>query len=238
MSNFWQERTRYILTTAFSGGYDPRLAERLFASGGAEERQALIRLDKGETFIHQGFDADSVYILLRGAAKVVVFSMEGNSAVVDVVRAPHCFGLPEVLQELPVYSASAQTTTGGLIAKIPSSEYLTAVAEDREAAAVSLRYLAWLAKRNMDKLELKAIAHPRDILARFLHQNCIGKPLPHVIKLTKGQIAEELHINLRTLYRYMTRLADAGLIQIQHGKIVIDQSNYALMSRLCKDDSR
>ena len=80
--------------------------------------------------------------------------------------------------------------------------------------------------RNMDKTEIKAIMPPKDIVGNFLYMRSAGYSLPHTINDPRSAISEELHINLRTLYRYLAYFGQQGCIELIRGKIVVTADGF------------
>lgn len=221
-----------LLNTLFGGGFSPAGAGALFQPGGPLAGVTPHHVAKGDTFIHSGFPADTIHFLLRGTARVIVGTREGKEVAVDVQEAPDLFGVIEVLQGQPVYSGSVAALTDCLFARQSAEKFLDAVYGRPEASAIMLRYLVWLAERNMRAAELKAIATPKDALAHHLYRRCAGRPLPCVLADTRRTLSEQTHINLRTLYRYLAQFEAEGFIRLAHGKIVVDEASYKKLAAL------
>ncbi|MDR1540509.1 MAG: Crp/Fnr family transcriptional regulator [Clostridiales bacterium] len=233
MGGIWNRNIPGIIKVAFADGFDPKQLEQSFFKEISQSKEIFLHVKKGEIFVRQGFPADRMHILLRGAARATVLSQDGECAVLDVLNAPTFFGITEIILEQALYGASVQADSECVLACMPASEYLSMIHEDNGAAFATVRHLAWLAKRNMDKSKLKAIACPKNILIYFLCQSSEGKTLPYTVTLTRKQLSEELHINLRTLYRYLEQLESEGMIKLYHGKIVISKKARSLMEEFC-----
>lgn len=218
-------RTKLLLNRLFANDYTPTSPEQYFS---AEEWSELTihHFPKGKTIIKWGFPATTIWFMLRGRAKVLVSSTEGQQAVVDSIEAPHIFGVIEAVRELSIYSASVVADRECILVGVPKDEFFNAVYHDTEDAQVLIKYLVWLASASMDKTELKAIVKPKELLLRYLYRYSRDQQLPYRMPTTKKAISEELHINLRTLYRYLDELQLQGYFETQRGRIVITEQNY------------
>lgn len=198
-----------------------------------EERKLIApyALPRGAAILHCAFPADSVYFVLEGAVRVVVDTQDGREAVIDVFDAPHIVGALEVLRGKEAYGASVFAATECTVARVPAQEFLDGLAQNADASFIMLRYLAWLASYSMDKSELKALAPPKDILGRFLYLAGVGRTLPCTVRYTRRAISDELHINLRTLYRYLAQMEEDGFIELRHGKIVLTSQGLAKLEQ-------
>ena len=207
----------------FSDGYDPLTTDKLFATGPLQGITPH-HVGKGTTFIHNDFPADTVHFLLHGTVRVVVGTPDGREIAIDVQEAPDLFGVIEAVQGQPVYTGSVVTVTDCLFARQSAERFLESVYSHVGASGIMVRYLVWLAARNMRQAELKAIATPKDNLAFYLYTRAAGRPLPCMLGDTRKAISEQVHINLRTLYRYLAQFEEEGAIHLKHGKIVVDEA--------------
>ena len=66
----------------------------------------------------------------------------------------------------------------------------------------------------------------------YIHQYCTGRRLPAILPVERKTMAEELGINLRTLYRYISRLKEEGLIAIERGKISVSEEQFQQLDKL------
>lgn len=224
-----EQNIAVLMRTFFTDTYKPTNLKQHLANAPSELVQ---NVPAGRTFIQGGLPANRIYMMLTGSAKVVVCSTEGICTTVDRIDAPHLFGITEVIQKTPYFGASVITSASCHLVCVPAQQYLRIINEDLACAQVTIRYLAWLATRNMDKSELKAVAMPIEILGKYLYERCAGNPLPYIVPATRKQISEELNINLRTLYRYLDILKARGLADVQQRKIIITPAAFSHLKEL------
>lgn len=226
-----------LLQKVFSPAYDSKNPAEMFTK---QEWKALPlqRVKKGEPFIQLGFNADMVYFLLQGHVKVSVVTPEGRQAVIDSIEAPHLFGVTEAVQGKKQYSARVEGASSCLVAAVPAQEFLRHIYEDATASKTLIWFLAKLANVNMDKAERKAIRQPREILLYYLYQYGERHKRPCRLQVTRKALSEELHINLRTLYRYLSYCEKEGAILLEGGKIVITEEGFAKLAVFANENKQ
>ena len=105
----------------------------------------------------------------------------------------------------------------------PGELFLEAVLSDRELTLKILRFLASFAGGSIDRVNELAQYTNRENVLLCLYRYSRGQPLPFVFKKSKRALAEELAMNLRTLYRQLDAIEGEGLIQRVGGKIWIGE---------------
>ena len=68
-------------------------------------------------------------------------------------------------------------------------------------------------------------------LLLYISNKCTDRSFPCVIGVNKNRIAEELNMNLRTLYRQLDALTEKDYITRAHRKIVVDEQQYIRMKQ-------
>jgi predicted transcriptional regulator len=68
----------------------------------------------------------------------------------------------------------------------------------------------------------------------YLYNKTLGKKLPEKINDNKSFIADSLQINKRTLYRYLNKLQEEGIITREGQDIVISEKNFKKLEILMK----
>ena len=195
----------------------------------------LITVKKDQPFIIVGYPADTVWALLSGDTQVVCYSRQGGYCVQDHPNKPQFFGLMEQLDGQTTYSATVVAVTECQLLRIPAKLFMQAIDVSQPLLRLCLDDLCQQAKRIMNLTESQALYEPRDYLAIFLCNYFIKcHEVPCVVHFTRKEIAEFLHINLRSLYRYMEDLGQDGLFTIIHGKICISQEQGELLCEYCK----
>lgn len=98
----------------------------------ASARTRLITLAKEQSFFAQGDPADAVFYLTKGRAKISVVSSTGKEATIRLVLAGDFFGEKAMAAEPGVRITNAIALTSCTAIRIPRSEFLKLMRENRE----------------------------------------------------------------------------------------------------------
>lgn len=215
--------------SGWKGGASRELAE--LANHGC----ALHEWESGAPFIQCGFPARAVWVLMRGGAQVICYNRKGACSVQDTPEKPQMFGLMEQISGYPAYTATVATSRPSLLLSIPAPLMMDALKVSVPLLRLALKDLCVLAERAMSRTEYQALHRPRDNLAIFLYQSCReARQFPHVIRITRREMAEQLHLHLRSLYRYLNDLKMDGLCSVVHGHITITKEQADLLAAYCQ----
>ena len=176
-----------------------------------------------ETFLQAGAAVDAVYILLRGKCKVIVSNSGGSVMTADVMSAPQVFGLLEVILAQEHYTASVFACGECTVLPVRRRLFLELLEKNKSCYIPITHYFGYLAVRNMNTLEEQALLNKKEQFGIYLLNVCRGNPLPYRLREIRTETAANLHINLRTLFRYIEEFRAAGFIDSARGKIVISE---------------
>lgn len=234
MDNFLLRDLTNVLTEAFSSeGWQGAQAAALSAL--CARGCGLHRLEGGAAFIRAGFPADRVWVLLRGGAQVVCCSRTGDCSVQDSPESTQLFGLMEQLSGRSSYTATVLCSRPSLLLSIPAPLMMDALEVSVPLLRLALNDLCALAQRAMSLTEFQALHRPRDTLALYLCRCCEQtESFPCVIRATRREMAEQLHIHLRSLYRYLDDLKLDGLCSVVRGRITISKEQADLLAAYCQ----
>ena len=220
-------KTSKALEIVFSGAYNsanpyPALREYLHEA-------RLLNYQKEETIISQGDPCDYVYILISGRVSVLNSIIWDNDNVIDFIEPLDIMGLVEQLNGIEAYTAFVVAQANCFVLRIPSPVFTKIIQENAYICYQTLVTVGASLKSNMDRAETHQQFHSSDILGHYLFLQTQMK-IPYVCPFTRKELAEILHINLRTLYRHLSSFEEKGLIELRKGKIVIEQKNMEKLS--------
>lgn len=187
---------------------------------------SLVTVTKNKTIIFQEDVIDYFYILLSGKVSVVNNVSWGYDIVIDYLEPIHILGLVEYLNNINTYTAFIVTENKCTFLKLPAEDFIRIIKTDPALCYLTLIALGEVTQANMNNHELKTMVHPKDILGNHLFHLASAAKLPYVFPRTRAELAEELHINLRTLYRYTKQLNEDGYLALERGNIVIGKKEY------------
>ncbi|PKM73376.1 MAG: hypothetical protein CVU91_05475 [Firmicutes bacterium HGW-Firmicutes-16] len=186
-----------------------------------------------QKLISCGTAVNKVFILVNGSCLIVCHNQDGKASVQDSLQAPQIFGLTELISEQQSYSASVIGDRTGMVLAIPSALFLRAIRHNLATDQAVIKYLTYLARRNMDAWECCNLYAPKDALSLHLYDWSKDQQLPYTLKMGRLDLAEFLHIQLRSLYRYLDDLKKQGLCCVVNGKITITEANFRALENYC-----
>lgn len=106
------------------------------------------------------------------------------------------------------------------------AEYLQTIRSNPELMMMSMQYLCVFFTEHVQNADSLMLDTPyRKILVK-LYQCCSGQQFPVTIPYKKEELAADLNMNLRSMYRHMNKLYTTGLCSSQKGKIIISAEQY------------
>ncbi|GKX31783.1 hypothetical protein SH1V18_42630 [Vallitalea longa] len=192
---------------------------------------------KTNTYIlTKGFNVNSIYILLVGSCKCMVYSSFGNGIVADTMVSPYIFGLLELVIALPKYTASIITTKESVYLEVPVRIFQHAMKNSLIVSNICTCYFANVGQYYMDMAEIRALYNIDDTILLYIYNNCDKTDIPYKITTTRKTISHLLHINLRSLYRHLKILSEQKYFDVINGKITITEKQYDKLEHYCTND--
>ena len=189
----------------------------------------IFQIKKGKTIITQGQPADYIYILLRGEG-VVLNDIEWNiNNTIDEVNAIDCLGITEYLTEKKEYTGFVIAKTDCYVFKLHNSEFYEILSSSFEISFTILKILARVTTHAMEHAETQSTFPKKDIVGYYLYLKSCDS-IPYICPLRRSEVADFLHINLRSLYRYLDIMKSEGMIKLRKGKIIIDIECFKILS--------
>lgn len=188
-------------------------------------RNKLMIIEKGDTLIYQKDPINYFYFLLNGRLSAVNQITWNSDNVIDYLEPLDMVGLIEYLNHINFYTAYVVADTKAVLYKIRKDLFEQIIKNNTDLCYKTLFLLGKIAGSNMHRAEARRLFHPLDMLGHYLFLESQAH-LPYVCPITRNILAEKLHINLRTLYRYLNTLHSMDYIEIKHGKICISHENF------------
>lgn len=224
MSSTKNQNIENALTIIYKSAYDIQspynsLKDYLPAS-------SIINVKKHDTILYQGDTVVYLYILLTGKVSVLNSASWGYEIIVDFVEPLHILGLVEYLNNIEAYTAHVVAETKCCLLKISAERFSKIIKGNVDLCYQTMVLQGACTLANMYRSEMKCMVHSRDILGNHLYHLASTSPLPYIYPYTRQTLSVELHINLRTLYRYMNTLKKQGYLSLEHGKIMITDEHF------------
>lgn len=192
----------------------------------------LRRKKKGAYLFHIFQPLDFVYILLEGNCCVEKYKQSG-AVVTDNTRHPlQMFGLFEGLAGIRHYSTTMRCATDCVYIQAPIDTFLYLLKSDQKLMWLTMQFLSSFLSDYIDFSDLLILNDPKHVILSRLYQYCLGKEFPVTVHYKKEDLARDLNLNLRTMYRYLDQYYKTGVLSTQKGKIVVSEEQHLRIGKI------
>jgi len=198
----------------------------------------VVELKKGENFFTQGDQADSVFYLQNGRARLTVVSQSGKEATVSL----HCSGDfvgESALATIPGLRLSTATALCNCTAlKIAREEMIHVMHQEHAFSDLFLKFLLERSMRTQADLVDQLFNNSEKRLARILllmaEFGKPGEPEKLIPPITQETLSEMVGTTRSRVSFFMNRFRALGLIDYENGRIQVHKSllNVVLLDQL------
>jgi len=177
----------------------------------------------GREIFSEGSPAEFLPIVISGAIKMIRSPEVGRDIIIGIFREGEMFALPPVFDGGP-YPASAFAVEKTVLLRLNRHDFLELI---REPPEFSFAVIGWMCEMLREKTSIirnLAITSSERRVAGVvmkLGKNA-GPDFPLKITVRRQDIGEMASVSTETAIRVVRRLAQRGLLRIEHGKIFID----------------
>ncbi len=187
----------------------------------------LIVLKKNDIIIQQHEPLKDMYFLLSGYVSVLNHIDWTDDNIIDSLEPLDILGFIEYLNGGDRYTSYVVADTKCVLYRISIKTFAKIIQENARLCYKTLLAFSQITSHNMNRAEIKSLFHSRDVVGHYLYiQAEQAATLPFVCPLTRSTLADKLHINLRTLYRYIDSMKESNFLYLQKGKIVIGKEEF------------
>ena len=136
------------------------------------------------------------------------------------------FGMVEALTDFDYHTVSVKCVTDCVYTKIPLDQYLSIIQSDPALMMMSMQYLCIFFQEHVQTTDQLMLDTPRRSILSRLVTYCTGLSFPVTVHIKKEQLAQDLNMNLRTLYRQLDKLYEENTVSSHKGKICINKDQY------------
>ena len=188
-------------------------------------------LSKGSTVVKAGANLNCVHILVRGACCISKTASDGRTVLSATYEGKTVFGLCEHLCGSVQFDDTVVATGQSCVMSISIPLFAECMNSSPVLQNALMKSLAMYVRSTIAHSDRLSTHNNSENLLLYLNEKCKDGTFPKIITVGKKQIAEELNMNLRTLYRQLDALVDQGFIGRNQGKIVISEHQYIKMKR-------
>jgi CRP-like cAMP-binding protein len=216
-------------------------AAAFLATAGLGRR--IIRLEPKEAFFSQGDQADSVFYLQKGRAKVTVVSPGGKEATITLLSAGDFVGEEALATMAGLRLATATAITACTTLKISREEMIRVMHVEHSFSDIFLKVLLERSMRIQADLVDQLFNSSEKRLARILllmaEFGKPGEPEQYIPKISQETLAEMIGTTRSRVSFFMNRFRKLGFIEY-NGRIKVHKSllNAVLLDRLAELSSK
>jgi CRP/FNR family transcriptional regulator, cyclic AMP receptor protein len=217
--------------------FDP---EAFLANAGLGRR--IVQLKAGEAFFSQGSEADSIFYLQRGRAKLTVVSAAGKEATITLLSAGDFVGEESIAGAMGRRLATATAINACTALKIERGEMIRVMHEEHAFSDLFLKFLLARSMRAQADLVDQLFNSSEKRLARILllmaEFGKPGEPESLIPQITQETLAEMIGTTRSRVSFFMNRFRKLGFIEY-NGRIKVHKSllNVILHDRLPDQNS-
>lgn len=186
----------------------------------------LKKVEKGEQYLNSGTEINKISLMIKGKCHIIKFTLDGKSVVVDTMEGAQVFGVCEIMNDIDCYSSTVSCAELSYFIEIPVYLFKDNVFENKNISNLMLKYMMYLNNRCYEKNYKELTNTNEESVLIYIYNSCIGHRLPYKILIDRKNMALELNIGLRTLYRHIEKLRKLGIITINCGKIMVDEYQF------------
>lgn len=194
----------------------------------------VIEVDADDTLIDAGEKCSSIYMILSGKVTGIEWPMKERPYFFKDYGPGDFFGEIEYFAGLSNYRISVVTVTRCRVLVIPVFCYMEWLQNDADALLLRTKEnIRRLIEQTADARKYMFI-EGRERLMMHLIRKYEQKPLPQDIlelRQSRDQLSEEIGFSVKTLNRNIKKLKEAGMLQMQKGKVVVTKEGYLQMKQ-------
>lgn len=217
-----------LLSLAFQNSFTPASAKKAF-SPYLTDQITLRNIKRNTSLVQMGDPVRKIVLLVTGQCHIIKYYDNGSRMIADSMKPVQLFGLYELLNEIPSYSASIVTIENCSVLEIPARLLLKQLESHIQSTLLITRYLSALTERSFNQRNREKLLTEYQNLLLYLYRHTFGKSAPVSLRLERKIMSEELNINLRTLYRYLNRLKEEQQISVVHGLIFLSEEQLTML---------
>ncbi|MDZ7727892.1 MAG: Crp/Fnr family transcriptional regulator [Dehalococcoidia bacterium] len=188
-------------------------------------RGRLRRFKSGETIVREGEPGDALYVILEGAARVVMSSPTGEEATVAHLGPGECIGEFAVLDGLP-RSATAIATLNVSSVYVTREQFRIWLTERPEASFALLEELSLRLRRANQGLADQLFLGLAQRLARRLVTLATTQGTPATngglrIRITQAELASMLGVTRESVNKELQGFASRGWLSTSRGAVTV-----------------
>lgn len=180
---------------------------------------------ENEEIFAGGDEAAYLPVVLSGSVKMINFLEPGKEVIIGIFGEGEMFAVPPVFDG-GRYPATAIAMEASKLLLIERRDFLDLLRRSSELSFAVITWMCSMLREKTATIQNLATASPDhricNVLLKLAGQ--ASDDLPFKIALRREDIAKMAGLTTETTIRVIRRLAERGLLRIDHGKVVIDDA--------------
>ena len=195
----------------------PKLAAEL------EKRANIRTFSAGEEVFAEGEDAAFLPVVVSGRVKMVHYLEPGKEVIIGIFEEGEMFAVPPVFDG-KTYPSTAIAMEESRLMILGRDQFLELIRKSDEFAFAVIGWMCGMLREKTSTIQTLATASPEQRVGNILLKLAAreGTDGPVKISLRRQDIAEMAGLTTETTIRVIRNLASKGMIEIVHGKVLID----------------
>ncbi|MBR9868398.1 Crp/Fnr family transcriptional regulator [uncultured Amphritea sp.] len=184
-----------------------------------------IKLKNDETLFSQGGEAHSFYLVLSGTIKLFRVSPDGQTKVIEVIRAGEAFAEALMFMDQIRYPVNAAAMGVSEVMVIPSKLYKDMLLAAPQSAMKLMGTMAVKLHRRIKEIETLTLQNTRHRLGNYLFglaPDPAAKQCAFQLPMAKQLIASQLGMQPETFSRLIKEMKTQGLIEVSGADIQVN----------------
>ena len=176
-----------------------------------------------------------VYYVIKGVYSVARISEKGKINILAKRHAPQFIGIDSAVTQKKISTATTQALEDCVVLIINQNYFVRCLRENGDFAVEIVRNLTSKLRNSSKRSDRLLFSSSKEQLLYYIYRYClehVQKGPVFKIAEKKEDIADEIGISVRTLYRAMNLLKEEDAISIRDGYIFVTQKQYEQISRL------
>lgn len=168
-----------------------------------------------------------MYVSIYGEYCVLSHTFHGQNNVLARRYSPQLLGISEVVNGLPTYEITIIALTECILLEVEKDYFINEIIRDGRISIIIIKNLTEKISMQSKRSERLLFYDSTDNLLIYIYQKWLeakGNSEKLQIDTKRNDIADELGVNVRTLFRCLDKLKSDGLILIVRGKITVSNA--------------
>lgn len=191
----------------------------------------------GEFVVRKGERADHVYILTKGTTRVSNEFASGERYTFAQQNVPDLIGDLEVLAGQEYFSATNEALTECEVLAMTAETFKKWMRRDNHfACAIAQQLASKMYPTSNENGQIKFQPSLQRLQEYLVKRVQLSPSERFILRTSRQQIADDIGTSVKTVNRGVSKLRDAGLITLLHGKISISAEQQQKLSDLEFED--